>query len=450
MNETVLVVDDEPRIRRIVEMALGDRGYRVVSAPSAEEGLEAIEAGGIDVVVTDLQLPGRSGLDLLGDLSESHPDLPVILVTAFGTVETAVEAIKAGAFDYVLKPFSVDELETLVADALATTRPARIPHPDGPEGVIAASPAMRRVLEMVRQVAGAPSTVLVTGETGVGKEVVARLVHRMSPRAEAPFVAVNCAAIPGELLEAELFGAERGAYTGSVKDRPGRLEVADGGTLFLDEIGDMPLALQPKLLRVLQEGVVERLGSARARPVDVRVVAATHQDLDALVRDGGFREDLYYRLAVFPIHVPPLRERPEDIEPLARHIVDALRDRLGVDAQLAPEAVAPLRTHAWPGNVRELRNALERALLLAEDGVVRNVPVGASSGGRAAPRADVSARPRPEGSQVMPLAEAVERAERDAIRAALEATGDHKARAAELLGVSVRTLFYKIEKLGLR
>jgi len=440
MSETVLVVDDEPRIRRIVEMALGDRGYRVLTAPSAEDALETLEGETVDAVVTDLQLPGRTGLELLADVKRERPALPVILITAFGTVETAVEAIKAGAFDYVLKPFSVEELESLVERALeAGVGPvpaeAEVVSADG--GIVAESTDMKRVLSLVAQVAPAPTTVLVTGETGVGKEVVARAIHAGSGRRERPFVAVNCAAIPGELLEAELFGVSRGAYTGAVKDRPGKLEVADGGTLFLDEIGDMPPALQPKLLRVLQEGSVERLGSSMPRKVDVRVVAATHRDLATLVQDGRFREDLYYRINVFPIEVPPLRQRPEDIPPLAVRALSTLGGRLGVRARLSPAAVERLVGYPWPGNVRELLNVLERAVLLSSGGTIEEIELPT-----AAPRREAS-------GEVVALSDAVSRAEKLAIQAALERTGDNKAQAARLLGVSVRTLFYKLDKLGL-
>jgi DNA-binding NtrC family response regulator len=443
MSDTVLVVDDEPRIRRIVEMALGDRGYRVLTAPSAEDAHDLMERDAVDAVVTDLQLPGRSGLDLLADVRRSRPHVPVILITAFGTVESAVEAIKAGAYDYVLKPFSVDELESLVERALATRGDGVAP-PEGrasPEGVVAASEAMKKVVALVGQVADAPTTVLVTGETGVGKEVVARLLHERSMRKGRPFVAVNCAAIPGELLEAELFGAARGAYTGAVKDRPGKLEVADGGTLFLDEIGDMPTALQPKLLRVLQEGSIERLGSNRTRTVDVRIVAATHQDLSRLVREGRFREDLFYRINVFPIHVAPLRERPEDVEALATEALAQFGARLGVRPSLAPAAVQQLLAYRWPGNVRELRNVLERAVLLSGGEIIRSIEM---------PGEGPDARGEDAGGdRVLPLSDAVARAERSAIQAALARTGDNKAQAARLLGVSVRTLFYKLEKLGL-
>jgi two-component system, NtrC family, response regulator AtoC len=448
MRETVLVVDDEPRIRRLVEMALGDRGYRVLTAPSAEEAGELLGRETVDAVVTDLQLPGRSGLDLLADTRRRHPGVPVILITAFGTVESAVEAIKSGAFDYVLKPFRMEELESLVEraldarpDAAAGAAGRGAADPDAVDGVVARSDAMRSVVALAGQVADAPSTVLITGETGVGKEVIARLLHRRSARRDRPFVTVNCAAIPGELLEAELFGAARGAYTGSVKDRPGKLEIADGGTFFLDEIGDMPLALQPKLLRVLQEGTVERLGSNVSRTVDVRVVAATHQDLPRLVREGRFREDLYYRVHVIPIHIPPLRDRPDDVEALTRHTLGGIGERLGVRATLSSEAMAQLRGHRWPGNVRELRNVLERAVLLSGGGVIGSLDLPAAAG------APVAAGP---AGQVVPLSDAVAAAERAAIQAALERTGDNKAQAARLLGISVRTLFYKLEKLGLQ
>jgi transcriptional regulator with GAF, ATPase, and Fis domain len=346
----------------------------------------------------------------------------------------------------VHKPFGVEELEALVERALDARPEAGATAADAaagtaPEGVVALSAGMRQVMELVRQVADAPTTVLVTGETGVGKEVVARAVHARSTRSARSFVAVNCAAIPGELLEAELFGVSRGAYTGAVKDRPGKLEIADGGTLFLDEIGDMPAPLQPKLLRVLQEGTVERLGSNVFRDVDVRVVTATHRDLVALVGDGRFREDLFYRINVFPIHVPPLRERPEDIPELARRALARFGERLGTQATLSEDAVRSLMGHPWPGNVRELMNVLERAVILSRGGVIEHVELPSDTG-----RSGVASG----GDGVVALSDAVARAERAAIQAALERTGDNKAQAARLLGVSVRTLFYKLDKLGLK
>ncbi len=446
---TLLVVDDEARIRRILELSLSDLGYRVLCAGTAADAERVLEAEPVDLVLTDLQLPDRSGIELLERIRGTRAELPVILITAYGTVESAVRAIKLGAFDYVVKPFAVEEIEALVSRALGAARAERENAylrevQPGPEGIVAASAAMRTVLSSVDRVAPAPTTVLVTGETGVGKELVARAVHARSPRAEALFVALNCAAIPGELLEAELFGVSRGAFTGAVQERAGKFELADGGTLFLDEIGDMPPSLQPKLLRVLQEGTLERLGSNVVRRVDVRIVAATHRDLAALVAEGRFRADLFYRLNVFPVHVPPLRERVQDVAPLALHAAERLGRSLGRDVRLAPEAVAQLEAYTWPGNVRELNNVVERAVLLARNGMLRHFDL---------PEADGSAvRPSVAGAQTgppPPLREAVERAERSAILAALQATGDNKTQAARILGVSVRTLWYKLEKLGI-
>jgi len=450
---TLLVVDDEPRIRRVLQLALSDLGYRVLLAEDADAAQRQLAAGDVDLALVDLQLPGRSGLDLLAELRTGRPELPVILMTAFGTVESAVQAMKLGAFDYVLKPFSVDEIHTLTQRALGLRRAERElaylreAEATSFEGIVAAAPAMRAVLATVERVAGATATVLVTGETGVGKELVARALHARSPRADRLFVAVNCAAIPGELLEAELFGVTRGAFTGALADRAGKFELADGGTLFLDEIGDMPLAMQAKLLRALQEGAIERLGSGAPRPVDVRVVAATHRDLQAMVADGSFRADLFYRLHVVPIAIPPLRDRREDIPVLARHLVERLGRHIGRPARLSDEAIDRLLAYDWPGNVRELANVLERAILLAPGELLAaaDVPVGAAGSATPTGPAATGQAPGPPP----PLRDVVERAEREAIREALRHTGGNKTRAAELLGVSIRTLWYKLEKLGL-
>jgi two-component system, NtrC family, response regulator AtoC len=299
---------------------------------------------------------------------------------------------------------------------------------------------MRAVVEAVERVAPAPTTVLLTGETGSGKELVARAVHARSPRASRLFVALNCAAIPAELLEAELFGVSKGAFTGATADRPGKFELADGGTLFLDEIGDMPLAMQAKLLRALQEGSIERLGSNSVRRVDVRIVAATHRDLARQVQDGAFRADLFYRLNVFPVHLPPLRERIEDVAPIAVRTVERFARRMGRQVRLSSRAIAALESYPWPGNVRELQNVLERAVLLARGDVIESLDLPASP--FLAPRDGVAERP---GT----LRAAVEQAEREAIQRALRFTGDNKARASEILGISVRTLWYKLERLGI-
>ncbi|MET0398338.1 MAG: sigma-54 dependent transcriptional regulator [Longimicrobiaceae bacterium] len=448
---TLLVVDDEPNIRRLLELSLGDGGYRVLTAATAAEASRLLASERVDVLLTDLQLPDRSGLELLAEVRAARADLPVILITAYGTVESAVQAIRAGAFDYVMKPFRVEEIEALVERALGLTRAERenayLREVSAPEfeGMVAESPAMRAVVEAVERVAPAPTTVLVTGETGSGKELVARAVHARSPRAARLFVALNCAAIPAELLEAELFGVTKGAYTGAAADRPGKFELADGGTLFLDEIGDMPLAMQAKLLRAVQEGSIERLGSNAVRRVDVRIVAATHRDLARLVHEGAFRADLFYRLNVFPIHLPPLRERREDVAPIAVRAVERFARRMGRRVRLSAQAVAALEAYDWPGNVRELQNVLERAVLLARGELIESLDLPAPRPGAGPSSGPPSAPPgRPES-----LRAATERAEREAIRAALHHTGDNKARAAELLGVSVRTLWYKLERLGL-
>ncbi|MEJ2185676.1 MAG: sigma-54 dependent transcriptional regulator [Gemmatimonadota bacterium] len=453
-SPTLLVVDDEPKIRRILELSLSDLGYRVLGAANATEAETLLSEEPVDLVLADLQLPDRSGIELLERIRAAHADLPVILITAYGSVETAVRAIKLGAFDYVVKPFAVEEIEALVSRALGSVRAERENAylrevQPGPEGIIVVSGAMRDVLGAVDQVAPAPTSVLVTGETGVGKELVARAVHARSPRSEALFVALNCAAIPGELLEAELFGVTKGAFTGAARDRAGKFELADGGTLFLDEVGDMPASLQPKLLRALQEGTIERLGSNVVRQVDVRVVAATHRDLSKLVAEGRFRADLFYRLNVFPVHVPPLRERPEDIAPLALHAARRLGSSLGREIRITPEAVEQLEAYAWPGNVRELNNVVERAVLLTPDGTIRQLDLPASAAPDS-PEAPASAgESASSGDAPPPLRETVERAERRAIMAALRATGDNKTRAAKLLGISVRTLWYKLEKHGI-
>jgi two-component system, NtrC family, response regulator AtoC len=445
---TLLVVDDEPKIRRVLELSLADAGYRVLTAATAGDALHLLATERVDLVLTDLQLPDRSGLELLAEVRAARADLPVILITAYGTVESAVRAIRAGAFDYVMKPFRVEEIEALVERALGVTRAERenaylreVAAPEF-EGMVAESPGMRAVVEAVERVAPAPTTVLLTGETGSGKELVARAVHARSPRAGRLFVALNCAAIPAELLEAELFGVTKGAFTGATADRPGKFELADGGTLFLDEIGDMPLAMQAKLLRALQEGSIERLGSNSVRRVDVRIVAATHRDLARQVQEGAFRADLFYRLNVFPVHLPPLRERKEDVAPIAVRTVERFARRMGRRVRLSPRAIATLEGYEWPGNVRELQNVLERAVLLARGDLIESLDLPAS---RFATAAAEDASPGKPGT----LRAAVERAEREAIQRALHATGDNKARAAEILGVSVRTLWYKIERLGL-
>jgi len=453
----VLIVDDERKMRRLLQMMVENLGFESVAAETVREALDLAEREHFDLVLTDVRLPDQSGVDLLRALRENDPSLPVIVLTAYGTVQSAVEAMKLGAFDYVLKPFDVEALEQTVRNALQLQQfrtenrylRERLEDVEGAGQIVAASPAMRQVLEVARQVAVTPTTVLITGETGVGKEVVAQMIHALGPRSARLFVPVNCAAIPADLLESELFGHVRGAFTGAQGAREGKFEVADGGTLFLDEIGDMAYPLQAKLLRVLQDSVVERVGSNKRIRIDVRVVSSTNHDLEAAVERGTFRPDLFYRLNVFRIEVPPLRERREDILPLARVFLDRCAQRFGrVPPTLTADAASVLERYAWPGNVRELQNVMERAIVLGGSAGI----VDARLLGQLVPQAAVSETDEPEASTSgadLRLAPVMEAVERKAILRALHACGDNKAEAARVLGVSERTLWYKLKRHGL-
>src|SRR5512136_1518149 len=369
----VLVVDDEESVRWALTKALERAGYRVDLAADGPSGSSAAENSDVDLVLLDVRLPGRDGLAVLGDLRKRRPDLPVIMMTAYGTLQVAVEAMKQGAYDYIGKPFDVDEVLLVVGKALEAQALARevsqlrqlTEDRFDLGGIVGGSPAMQQIFKAVGKVAGTELTVLLRGESGTGKELIARAVHENSRRKGRSFVPVNCAAIPRELLESELFGHEKGAFTGAVAARRGRFEQAEGGTVFLDEIGDMDLSLQTKLLRVLQERRVERLGGEGSLPVDVRIVAATNQDLEAAVARRGFREDLFYRLNVVTIHLPPLRDRPEDIPGLTDHFLTAFaREQNAAPKVFSPEAMELMLAHAWPGNVRELENVVKRAAAL--------------------------------------------------------------------------------------
>ncbi|MCK6501825.1 sigma-54 dependent transcriptional regulator [Myxococcota bacterium] len=366
----VLLVDDDETARRVAVHNLRRAGLEVDDAADGAQALAAFDPARHAVVVTDLKMPEVDGMAVLATVQKRAPDTPVVVVTAFGDVDTAVGAMRAGAWDFVEKPFSRDRLELTVRRALEAwrlRRDNRRLRAQADPVPVAASPAMRQVLELAERLAGSSASVLITGESGVGKEVVARRVHAASPRARGPFVAVNCGAIPAELMESELFGHTRGAFSGAVQARQGRFRAADGGTLFLDEVGELPAALQTRLLRVLQEGLVDVVGSDQPVRVDVRVLAATNQDVERLVAEGRLREDLYYRLNVLRLHVPPLRQRPEDIEALARHFL------AGADRVLAlpPAVLRALQARPWRGNVRELRNVCERLALLAPGDAVR-------------------------------------------------------------------------------
>jgi two-component system response regulator AtoC len=448
----VLVVDDERKMRRVLQILLERMEIESVAAENPAEALERFRAEKIDLVLTDLRMAGMNGIELLAELRTLDADVPVIVLTAYGTVQTAVEAMKRGAFDYILKPFDLEAVEATIRKALdlrryrVENRYLREQADEVPafESLIGASAAMQQVHELVRRVGPTRSAVLITGETGTGKELVARAIHNLSPRRERLFVPLNCAAIPTDLLESELFGHTRGAFTGAQADRIGKFELADGGTLFLDEIGDMAYPLQAKLLRVLQEGVIERIGSNKRITVDVRVLSSTHRDLAVGIREGRFREDLFYRLNVFQIPLPPLRERREDVEHLATFFLRRFSQELGKEPPaLTAEARRLLTAYDWPGNVRELQNLMERTAVLAtgpelDPGFFRLL----------LPQT-TSTPPVNAGEETLALEPAVEELERKMILRALSAANDNKAQAARLLGVSERTLWYKLKRYGL-
>jgi len=437
----VLVVDDEEQMLRSQERMLAREGYVVSTATSAAVALELLRTTDheIDVVLTDLRMEGMDGMQFVETAKRLYPDLEVIMMTGYGTIETAVEAMRKGAYDFLPKPFKRVQLLKIVARAmerralLAENRRLRQQVAQGGSGTaIGNSDGMRRVLEMVAQVAPSEATVLVLGESGTGKEVVARAIHEASDRARGPFVKVACAALPDSLLEAELFGYERGAFTGAERRKPGRFEMADGGTLFLDEIGDVPLEMQVKLLRVLQEREFERLGGTQTLKVDVRVLAATHRDLRKFVDEGRFREDLYYRLAVIPLEVPPLRARPDDVPLLAAHFAAKYTKGGRSVPSILPETNEALVRYDWPGNVRELENAIERAVVLCKDNVIGPQDLPPHVALREAER---------DGSYLkVPLGTSMREIEDLVIDQALQLSGSDKSKAATLLGISARTI----------
>ncbi len=451
----VLVVDDEPGLRQSLGLLLGDAGYTVTAETDGRRALERAISEPFDLILCDVRMPLLDGLSFLREYRARGGSALVIMMSAYGGEDAALEAMKEGAYDYIPKPFRPDEVVLTLRKAQERERlqrtvaglTARLDAGPEARGVIAESAAMRAALDVVARVAEHRTTVLLTGESGTGKEVLARAIHRASPRAGKPFVALNCAAIPEGLLESELFGHVRGAFTGAAGDKPGLFEQADGGTLLLDEIGELPQPLQAKLLRVLQEGELRRVGDQKVRRVDVRLVAATARDLAADVRAGRFREDLYYRLHVVGIHLPPLRERPEDVAPLARHFTARLAPRLGHPVSLSEAAVTWLTQQSWPGNVRELENAIERAAVMSDKEMLEPADFATRHTGHVSRH--TSHAPRSTEAGNVTLRAAVEAAERDAITAALSKHSGNRRDAAKALGVSLRTLFYKIERYGI-
>jgi DNA-binding NtrC family response regulator len=454
LKPRILVIDDEPRMAEIIGMVLRNSGYEVAFETDAEKALLAHEADPFDLVLTDLRMPVLSGLDVLERARRIQPDAPVVLITAHGTIKTAIAALRDGAFDYLQKPFDNDDLRNVVKRALDMTRLARenrylraeLRGRHALDLIVASSSAMQSVLDLVRRAATSPSTVLITGESGTGKELVARAVHFHSDRVGEPFVAVNCKAFAEGVLESELFGHEKGAFTGADRAREGLFEQAAGGTLFLDEIGETGPDFQAKLLRVLQERTVRRVGASANRPVDVRIVAASNRDLRAEVEAGRFREDLYFRLAVIPIQITPLRERPEDILPLARHFLERFAERTQHKTLAWSDAVEQwLIRHDWPGNVRELENALERGVVLARGPHIEldDLLIDPSDLAANGPRASTDASD--QGS----LQEFLDRAAAARIREALRSAGGVKVDAARDLGIDRTTLYRLMRKLDI-
>jgi two-component system, NtrC family, response regulator AtoC len=450
---TVLIIDDEPGLRQTVSLILAEEGYQVFSASDGEEGLAKALELKPDIILCDVRMPRLGGLDFLDRYKEADGKGMVIVMTAYGGIEMAIQAMKRGAYDYLAKPFSPDQVvlalkkaeerESLRREVTRLREEVSIERRY--REIIAKSPAMTRALEIAAKVARHPSPVLITGESGTGKELVARLIHGESDRHDAAFVPLNCGAIPENLLESELFGYQKGAFTGADRDKPGLFEAASGGTLFLDEIGEMPATLQVKLLRVLQEGEVRRVGDIKSREVDVRLVSATNKNLDDEIRENRFRNDLYYRIAVVPIHLVPLRQRRDEIPHLARHFLDQNNQRLRLQIQgIETDAMRLLLDYPWPGNVRELENTIERAMVLAENPKITpaELPPHITS-----PIAVLDGRELSEDE--LSVKKHSEVLERRLIRLALQRTGGNKTRAAELLELSSRALLYKIREYGL-
>jgi DNA-binding NtrC family response regulator len=446
---TVLIVEDEAKMRRLLELNLSEDGFTTLSAGDAETGLKLFRENSIDLVVTDLKLPGMNGLEFLQTIKRQNAAMPVVVMTAFGSVETAVEAMKAGASDYVLKPFSLTEMRMVIHKELdvrnlreenRNLREAlgkRYSHPN----IVARSAKMQEVLATVERVAPTNSTVLLGGESGVGKDLIARAIHEKSRRASGPFLKINSTAIPENLLESELFGFEKGAFTGAVASKPGKFELADKGTLFLDEIGDVPPATQVKLLRVLQEREFERLGGTKTIKVDVRLIAATNRDLREALEQGTFREDLYYRLNVVPIDIAPLRDRKEDIPDLVNLFISRFssESRKPVEG-IAPDAMKILVNYHWPGNVRELQNIVERACALAKGTTLEAADIHLDS--RPAKSTNGAAAFLPDGMTL-------EQWEDEMVQEALRRANGNKSQAARLLGLSRNALRYRLSKIGI-
>lgn len=446
IKQTILVVDDEDKMRRVLEIMIANMGHHAVSASNALQAIEVLKTMSVDLVLSDFKMTGMNGIELLKSIRQQENDVPFVIMTAYGTIESAVEAIKFGACEYIVRPIDMNALEITINRILAERR---VRHQNdflkdevekGWGEFVGQSVSMQKVYELITKVAPVKTTVLITGETGTGKELVARAIHKLSTRKDELFVPINCAAIPAEIMESEIFGYQKGAFTGAVKDRIGKFERANGGTLFLDEITEMPIALQAKLLRVLQEGVIEKLGSNQLTSVDVRIVAATNRDPRQAISEGKLREDLFYRINVFNIHLPPLRERKEDITAL----VSAFIKQNTSKCKVLESAMSYLERYDWPGNVRELQNIVERALVLSRDGVINieHLPY------------EISSPPSPKNIihtpefESLDMVAATNALEKMMITEALKRTDNNKSKASRLLEISERSLWYKLKNYG--
>lgn len=452
IGKRVLVVDDEENLRRVTQLKLQQAGYEATTASDGARALELLARHPQDLIITDLKMPGMSGLELLRSVKEEYPEVIVIVVTAFGTIESAVEAMKLGAHDYIIKPVNADALKLVVSRALEHHRlreevkhlRSMVDSKYGFENIVGKSKALLATLDNASRAAQSDATVLIRGETGTGKELLAKAIHFNSSRRDRPFVVINCGAIPKELLESELFGHTKGSFTGALANKKGKIEMADQGSLFLDEIGEMPLDLQVKLLRLIQEREIERIGAPNATKVNVRIIAATHRNLEAMVEDGTFREDLYYRLAVIPLILPPLRERPDDIPELVAIFFKKFKERQNrLDLKVPPSLLPYFSIHRWPGNVRELENVVERLVVLApgSEVSVEDLP-------------DFLRRERPPLEAIQlelpPEGISLEAVERELVVRALQKCNWNQTKAAEYLDISRKVLIYRMEKFALK
>ncbi len=457
MKSRILVVDDEESIREFLDIMLRKDGYEVTLAEDGLRAKELIEKKTFDLVISDLQMPNLSGIDLLKQIRLVYPDLLFMMITAFGTTETAVEAMKLGAYDYITKPFKIDEVKIVIANALRSKHlevenrslKRELVRENTFHNIIGNSAPMNQVMDLVRRVSTSPTNILITGESGTGKEVVAKAIHYSGPLKDKPFVTVNCGAIPESLMESEMFGHKKGSFTGAISDKTGLFEVADSGTLFLDEVGELPLSIQVKLLRAIQERVVRRVGATDDIKIEVRIIAATNRNLEDMVQDGSFRQDLYFRLNVINITTPSLRERPEDIPALANHFLKKYNDKLGKGiGSIAAEAMEVLKKYNYPGNVRELENIIERTVALESGAVVlpESLPpfVNTPSGRKMASSNEIEIGP--EG---IDLEKVIGQIEKELLIKAIHSANGVKKKASKLLKISFRSMRYRIEKYGL-